>query len=172
MIHPYKIPKEKMPLIVLSDHTSGFVQWAIKFRTQAAYNHIMLQLFPGEFVSQGNTFSAVPLERYVKKNSRLKYWIIKDIKECEINRIGQMVHADLRGSWWSKKYDYTGIIGQLLGLKKFNFPGKMYCSERVARYLYQLEGFENVPRHGSPKDLNEYFKGHPRMEVYGRWAAD
>jgi len=172
MINPYKIPKDRMPLIVLSDHSSGFIQWIIKWRTKANYNHIMLMLDPGEFISQGNTFSCTPLNRYVKERSRLKFWKIKDLKGCEKNRIGQSVNKDLNGSWWSKRYDYLGIVGQALGILKINSPSRMYCSERVSKYLRKLNGFEDLPLHPSPKDLNEYFKTHPRMEVYGRWSAD
>ncbi|HHE04785.1 MAG TPA: hypothetical protein ENL19_01825 [candidate division WOR-3 bacterium] len=172
MINPYNIPKERMPLIVFSDHTSGFIQWLIKFRTNASYNHCMFLLYPGEFVSQGNVFSSIPLSRYVKKNSRLKFWAIKDLKNYERYKIYNMINKELKGSWWSRKYDYLGILGQILGIVKINMPGNMYCSERVSKYLRELEGFEDLPEHSSPKGLNEAFKKHLRMEVYGRWTSD
>lgn len=157
-----------MPLIVFSDHTSGFVQWLIKFRTNASYNHCMFQLYPGEYVSQGNVFSSILLDRYVKKNSRLKFWKIKDLKNWERNKLYNMVNKDLRLPWWKRLYDFTGILGQTLGIKKLNNPFSMYCSERVAKYLRAI--LYDIPKHPSPADLNGLFKTHPRLEVYGRWG--
>lgn len=168
MINPYKITEQKLPLIVFSDLSSGFIQWAIKWRTNSSYNHVMFQLYPGEFASQGNVFSSIPLWRYVKKNSRLKFWKIKDLKNWERNKLYTMINKDLRLPWWKRLYDYVGILGQALGIKKINNPWKMYCSERVAKYLREI--LDDIPLHPSPEDLNELFKKHPRLEVYGRWG--
>jgi hypothetical protein len=172
MINPNKIPRERMPLIVLSTLSSGFTSMWIRWFTNASYSHIMLMLWPGEFVSQGNTFSSVPIFRYLKKNSRLKFWRIKDVTKDEKQKLYDMVANDLSGSWWSKSYDHLGIIGQFLNIRKINSPTRMYCSERVSKYLRGIKGFEDLPVHPSPKDLNELFKKNERCEVYGRWAAD
>lgn len=157
-----------MPLIVLSTHSSGFIAMWIRWRTKASYSHIMFQLYPGEYVSQGNTFSSIPISRYMTERSRLKFWKIKDLKEGEKNKLYQMINKDLKGSWWSRGYDWLGILGQLFGISKINSPGRMYCSERVAKYLREI--LEGIPEHPSPKTLNEIFKKHPRLEVYGRWG--
>jgi hypothetical protein len=170
MINPYKIPTNRMPFVVFSDLSSGLLQFLIKWRTNSSYNHVMFQLNPGEYISQGNVFSRIPLWRYVKKNAKLKFWRIKDLTREEHSKLYSMITEDLAVSWWKRRYDYIGIIGQLLGITKLNNPSTMYCSERVARYLTAI-GIK-MPLHPSPEDLNGIFKNDPRFEVYGRWASD
>ena len=181
MKHPYKMMCDDLPLIVLSDHSSGFIQWAIKWRTKANYNHVMSMIYPGLFTSQGNTFSEVPLDRYMTKNSRLKFWRIKDLTLEEESLIRGRILRRLALPWWKRGYDYLGILGQAVGLKFINNPWNVFCSEQVLKDW--LEGIislrivdgDNVTElseHPSPKDLNEFFKNHPRMEVYGRWSSD
>ena len=169
-INPRKIPKTRLPLIVLSDHSSGFIQWIIKWRTKANYNHIMFMLYPGEFVSQGNVWSKISINRYMTKNSRLKFWKIKNLKGYEKTKLYNMINTDLKKSWWFRKYDYLGILGQALGIKKINNPRTMFCSERVAHYLSAI--IPDMPEHPSPHDLNELFKKHPRFFTYGYWDSD
>ncbi len=171
MKDPNKFTKEHLPLVVFSDHSSGWIQFLIKWRTKGNYNHVMLMLEPGEFVSQGNTFSKCPISRYMTNKSRLKFYRIKDLTEGDIALLYAMIEDDLNGSWWSKHYDYFGIFGQILGISKINSPGRMYCSERVSKYLRALL-LQRIPEHPSPAELNEAMKDHPRTPVFGRWSAD
>jgi hypothetical protein len=167
-INPYRLKKEDLPLIVLSDLSSGFVEWAIKWRTNASYNHIMMMIWPGEFQSQGNVYSSVGIDRYMKKNSRLKFWRIKDLTENEGTAIKGRVINRLNLPWHKRLYDYVGILWQLTGLRWINNPLKAYCSEQVAN---DLKGIIELGKHPSPKDIDEAFKKHPRMKEYGRWEA-
>jgi hypothetical protein len=181
-INPYKITQEKLPLIVLSTLSSGFIAMWIRWFTKASYSHAMSMINPGEFASQGNTFSQAPLWRYVKKNGRLKFWKIKDLKNWERNKIMSRVNKRLRLPYWKRMYDYLGIFGQATKLRFINNPWKPYCSEQVKydcldgiidlAVLDKNGKIVKLPKHPSPKDLNEFFKIHPRMEVYGRWAGD
>ncbi len=179
--NPNKIPKDDLPLIVLSTHSSGFIAMWIRWRTKAYYSHGMSMIQPGEFASQGNTFSVVPVSRYMTRNSRLKFWRIKDLKEWEKNKILSRINKRLNFPWWKRGYDHIGIIGQALGLKFINNPWRVYCSEQVkADWLDDIIGLladlgidaTELPNHPSPKDLNEFFKNYPRFEVYGRWSSD
>ncbi len=184
-IHPNKINKAELPLIVLSDHSSGFFEWVIKFRTKANYNHIMTMIYPGEFASQGNKFSLIPFDRYMTKYSRLKFWKIKDLTKDERTEIKKRIIKRLtkKRPWWRRlsDYDYIGVIGQALGIRKINNPLKTYCSEQVKsdvlvgiielEYIHDKK-YHFLPRHPSPKDINSFFKNHPRMEVFTRWASD
>jgi len=171
VIRPKLIMGEDLPLIVLSDHSSGFIQWLIKWRTKANYNHVMSMLWPGGFVSQGNTFSGISLNRYMTPNSRLKFWKIKDLTKEEEKLIYDRIRRRLDRPWWKRGYDHVGVLGQALGLRFINNPWAPYCSEQVKKdFLDDIIG--GIRKHPSPKDLNELFKKHPRMEVYGRWTAD
>jgi len=172
MINPNNIKQDDLPLIVLSDHSSGFIQWIIKWRTKANYNHVMTMIWPGEFASQGNVFSSVPLSRYMTKQSRLKFWRIKDLTKEEELLIRKRIFDRLNLPRRKRRYDYLGILGQATGLKFIRSPsGRPYCSRQVK--WDDLDGIiDMVEKYPSPKDLNEYFKQHPRLEVYGRWSAD
>jgi len=169
-IDPLKIPKEDLPLIVLSDHSSGFIQWAIKARTKGNYNHVMTCIKTGTFDSQGNTFSRIPMSRYMTPHSRLKFWKIKDLTEKEKASIRLRIMRRLNLPSWKRRYDYIGLIGQVVGLRWINNPWTPYCSEQVRDDV--LEGLISTPKHPTPTDLNRIFKDHPWCEIYGRWASD
>jgi len=172
MLNPNKILKDDLPLIVLSTLSSGFIAMWIRWRTKASYSHIMTMLWPEEFVSQGNTFSTVPISRYMIERSRLKFWKIKDLTGDETYLIYKRINTRLKLPWWKRLYNFPGIFGQMTGLKRINsIFGFPYCSQQVNRDVLD-DIIEGVPDNPSPKDLNEFFKEHPRMEVYGRWAAD
>jgi len=171
VIDPNNIPSEDLPLIVLSDHSSGFIQWAIKARTKANYNHIMSMIKPKFFDSQGNTFSRVPTSRYMTSKSRLKFWRIKDLNAKDKALIKSRILNRLNLPKKKRGYDYLGILGQLIGLRWINNPWKPYCSEQVRKdFLESI--ILDIPKHPTPKELNDIFKKHPWMEVYGRWSAD
>jgi len=170
LINPYSIKQEDLPLVVLSDHTSGWIQFLIKMKSNANYNHIMWMHKPGMLASQGNMFSEIPLSRYMTGNSRLKFWKPKWTTSSRL-LILNMIDIDLKKHWWHRKYDYLGILGQAIGIKKINSPGSMYCSERVAYYLRKV--FDGIPAHPSPHDLNQLFKTKEEdFQVYERWQAD
>jgi len=169
-VNPYRLFEQDLPLIVLSTHSSGFTQWLIRWRIKSNWHHIMMMITPGMFASQGNVFSSASIDRYTTKFGRLKFWRIKDLTEDQKKLLSKMIKKDLTESWWKRKYDYIGILGQALGIKKINNPWSMYCSERVAKYLKKF--LDGIPDHPNPGDLNEIFKNHPQMEVVGYWWAD
>ncbi len=167
-INPYKIAQDQLPLIVFSDLSSGLVQWMIKWRTNSSWNHVMMMLWPGEFQSQGNIFSSVGIDRYMKKNSRLMFWKIKNLTGDETYIIRKRVMDRMNLPWWKRLYDYLGILGQATGLKWINNPWKPYCSEQVRDVL---GGIIKIDLHPSPEDLIATFKQHPRLEEVGRWET-
>ncbi len=166
MIDPRKIPEDRMPLIVLSDHSSGIIQWLIKVRTKSKYNHIMMLNRPGVFASQGNVYSEVPLSRYMTDQSRLKFWRIKDLTKDERKLISERINTRLSLPKSKSGYDYLGILGFLIGFRWINSSAKPYCSENVMNIL---EGIIDLPQHPSPEEIDVIFKKHPRLSVYGRW---
>lgn len=185
IINPYKITKYDLPLMVLSDHSSGFIQWIIKWRTKGNYNHIMGMIRPGEFASQGNVFSSVPLDRYMTKQSRLKFFGFKNLTPDKKILIMTKVidRLNKKRRWWQilGDYDWIGIFGQAIGLPAVNNPLKTFCVEEVREdYLdgvidlaYEKDGvIYRLPRHPNPRQTNEFLKNHPEIVLYGRWTAD
>lgn len=177
------IPDDDCPLIVFSDYASGIWAAFIKMRTEASYNHAMWLLEPGFFASQGNTYSKVPIKGYMGKTNRLKFIRVKGLTSIQKRIICTSINRKLALPWWKKLYDWFGIFGQAVGLKTINVTGLNYCSEDVALHLTSIvdyvvdpkfkEALSLVPLHGSPEDLNIYFKQYPQyFEVYGRWEGD
>lgn len=185
VVDPAKLDpmKDGGPYFVWSDHSSGIVEWGIKFRTKADYNHVMLMPFKGQFVSQGNTYSAVPISRYMKKGNRLEFWKLRNITSVEQQLLLNLIHRDLKAPWWQKMYDWIGILGQAVGVPIINGPTK-YCSERSVSYLIALKRvvmeqktarlldvpLSDIKVHPSPGELLDFFKKHPvDFEYVGYW---
>ena len=179
------IPKADCPLIVFSDNTSGFVEWMIKWRTKASWNHVMWLPWPGEFASQGNTYSLSPFTRYIKKNNRLKFFSIPSLTPVQKALLIESITKKLAKPWWKKRYDWLGIFGQAIGMPWINTTGLEYCSEDVGTHLkYVAEKGMNsenllkhviheIPKHISPQELEDYFKKYPEhFKVYLKWDGD
>lgn len=174
---------EDLPLIVFSDMTSGFVQWLIKWRTKAHWNHCMIAHKPGLFASQGNRFSEVPYERYMKRGNRLKFVEVIGLSVEAKAAILNHVEEKLALPWWRNLYDVPGIVGQALGISWFNMGKLNYCSEAVALHLFDAHDFiedqdlraviAKIPLHGSPRDINDYFKANPaHFRAFAHFDAD
>lgn len=184
MIDPKNIPQDELPLIALSDNSSGLLEFLIKFRTKGDYNHIMWAHRTGFFASQGNTYSEARAERYLKRGSRLKFYTIAGLNDIQKKLIVSSIDNKLNSVWWKKMYDWVGILGQAIGIKKINTPGLNYCSEDVPHHLkfmarHLAEGdtrksiILSIPNHASPQELNDYFKDNPACFVlWGKWEAD
>jgi hypothetical protein len=172
-INPVDIPDQDLPLIVLSDFSSGIIQSLIKIRTNSEFSHIMVMNREGFFASQGNMFSEAPLTRYMKTGNRLKFFKIKNLTEEERFILSKKMEDDLTAPWWKRLYDYPGILGQAFNIRWFNSPFRAYCSERVAAWLRVLPRFNKIPVHPSPQDLNELMKADEiNFELYGVWDYD
>lgn len=183
-MNPQLIPLSDLPLIAFSSNNSGAIEFAINWRTQGDYNHIMWMTKTGIVASQGNTYSEVSVERYMKKNSRLKFVQIVGLTAVQKAFIQESIKQKLALPWYKKLYDWFGILGQAIGIEWINTPGLEFCSEDVPQHLKYLAKFmnddnplkkilEDIPRHTSPQKLNEYFKKFPEhFKVYGKWEAD
>ena len=171
-MNPYKITDYDVPYWVFSDLSSGLAQFLIKWWTNSLFHHAMMILWPGKFTSQGNIFSNTPMDRYLKKNSRLEFWRIIDLTIEERKKLYKMVMDDLALPKRKRRYDYLGVlIGQFSKIKKINHPNKYFCSERNAKYIRAI-GITDCPEHPSPEDLREFFKGSDRFERVGEWTAE
>jgi len=181
-MNPQKIPKKHLPLIVFSDQTSGLFASLIKVWTKGAYNHVMWANRQGFFASQGNTYSEVEVDRYMKDNMRLKFWKIKKLTPVQKRFIIESINEKLKLPWYKKMYDWLGIIGQTIKIKFISTPGLDYCSEDVPQHLIEImpyvdedfaECLANLPKHAAPSELNKYFKKNKNhFEVYGTWDGD
>lgn len=176
------IPVNDFPLIVFSDHTYGWVEFFIKMRTKGEYNHVMIATAKDTFATQGGTYSKQPFSAYMKRGNRLKFVRIIGLTREGADKILASIEKKLSMPWYRKTYDWLGIFGQAIGIKKVNNPWLEYCSEDVAVHIKECAKYfsdkhktvlELIPAHGSPQDLNEYVKKYPSLfETYLRWDSD
>lgn len=182
---PNDISSKQAPMIVFSDNTSGFIEWLIKMRIKGEYNHIMLFMDQGHFVSQGNTYSRIEMSRYMKKGNRLLFVKINGLTDEQKKIIHESVERKLRLPWWKKLYDWPGIFGQAIGIKRLNINGLNYCSEDVRLHFIKVipsltesqsnivKALSDLKKHGSPQDHRETVKRHPKVfELSYLWQSD
>lgn len=163
---PRELPEDIY--VIFSDHTSGPIEYFIKLRTKGMYNHVMMSISRGKFVSQGNTYSEVDMVRYMKKGNRLFFFSMNNLTQEQRDCIMRSIQRKLSLPWWRKMYDWVGIAGQALGIKFININGLNYCSEDVALHiksviLYLEEEQKDLkdilikmPYHGHPQELFDY----------------
>lgn len=158
-----EIPKEDLPLIVLSDNMYSLFSLGIKSHTKGSYSHVMIMVEPGYFVTQNWTLKKVPCAKYLNGRYRLKFVGGDWSKLRKLWVFGGVVY-DVENK--SSRYDWLGILGQLLNIRRLNFKNRNYCSEYVGRYLKMLDPeFSMV--HPSPSDINRWTKESGRNWVYG-----
>ncbi len=184
LVEPTTIPSRDLPLIVFSENTSGLLEFLINWRTKGEWNHVMWIIELGMVASQGNTYSEVPISRYLKKNGRLKFVKVFNLSDSEKLIIRDSILKKLKLPWYKKMYDWLGIVGQAVGIEWINTPWLEYCSEDVPQHLKYLAKFmrdndqlksiiEAIPQHTNPQELNEYFQKYPLFfSVYGEWDSD
>jgi len=171
-IDPREIPVSDLPLIVFSDCTSGLFSFLTKWRTKSPWNHVMFMLRSECFQSQGNMFSEVPLSRYMKRLSRMKFYQMI-VTEEEAIYLKLLVDQDLKKSKWALRYNWLGILTQALPGKwnrRFGGQGK-YCSQNVAYYLNKI-GW-NIPTYPNPGELNRLMEtSTDKVKYLGHYSGN
>ena len=170
IIDPLELGQKHLPLFVLVDNLRGFFPWLIKLHTQGDYSHIAIMTRTRFFASQDLTFKEVPIENYLKPHYQLKFWQFKHMPVEIKAKIFKAVAEDLNAPWYKRRYDFLGLLGQLLRIPWLNNPWRTYCSERIAKYL-RLAGLNIFP-HPTPSDIDAYFKTHPQMQVLGYYFIE
>ena len=167
IIDPLEI-EEGFPYIVLASHSTNLISWAIRWRTKGSYNHGMWLFKKGTVASQDMTYAEKPIKKYMKKGFKLK--IIK-IKNPKKEVIIERIERRLKLPWWKTLYDFMGILGQAIGIKKLNNPYKDYCIESLIKDLLLI--IKGIPIQSSPEDINVLTsKDTDNFEYVGHYLAD
>jgi len=173
IIDPYSIHYSDLPMVVFSDDIRGFIPWAIKARTNGSYNHVMWMTDPGYFISQGLTYKEIPMEKYMTKKHRLKFWSLATLGDQNKSNIQRHINDKRDQPWWKNLYDFPGILGQAIGVRWFNLPWKEFCSEDIARGLRVVPFLRKVIiKAPSPSWLNKEFKQIPEIKYFGHYMYD
>lgn len=181
------LPNDKYPYLVWADHNYSPIASVIKGRTKSNYSHLMLMIDKGVLASQGfTTYKRVPIEEYLKPGNKLKFVGLEGITEKGRALLIESVEKKLKGPWWTKLYDWVGIIGQATGLRWIQNPLLTFCSEDPAYHLQKVElenplefnlalsgAIRGLPKNGSPGIHDEYSKAHRDVfKLYGKWEGD
>lgn len=169
LINPEEIPQGNEVYMVLVDDRRGFLGWFIKAHESGNYNHAMLMIDKGMFVSQANVLKLIKVERYMKPGIFLKFWKVEGLSESDIDIIRKEVKKSL-GRW----YDLVGLVGQALPfLHWIQIPGLFFCSEAITNFFRKTGKFKWLPLESSPPDLDNLSKKHPdQFSVAGYWFSD
>ena len=162
------ICKGDTPVLVLSDRVRGLVPWLIRGHTDGYYNHAMWSHNPGMFATQEWRFRERLASDFVQGDYRLKFWMSFDwgvaVRAQMMARIREQILA--RG-----RYDWLGILGQAICVKRLNLPGRAYCSEAAADVLRQADPLFRMD-HPSPADINRWCKDRSSMVCLGVYDPD
>lgn len=166
MINPYEI--KKFPVFVLVDDRRSFIGFAIKNHSKGCYNHIAELFIPDILASQDTVgYRMVNISKYMKKRYMLKFWAYTGNKKADLI---DSIQKDLKSSVVKRRYDFVGILGQLLHWRWLNNPKTYFCSERVSKHLRAI-GMK-LPKRPNPSELNRLFKKKKTMVCLGHWFED
>jgi hypothetical protein len=148
---------------VLDNDYQGMLGWFIKWFDKNNYCHAMIMRKKGFVCSQNTLFEEVPIFNYMKANVGLKFFRIANLSPEECTAINTAIDNDLKGSLWSRTYNYLGLFLQATPWKS-NFhgmPGQYICSQRLAKYFRMLPRIaEILPPNSSPADEDVIFDTH------------
>ena len=167
-VDPLKLDPLDMPMVVFEADNEGLISFLIRW-VSGQYNHAMW-ITPKGFASQGLRFSYVPIKHYMRKGVKLKFFKIVDMTEEERAAIYTLIEKRVHAPWWRNNYDFLGIFGQFIGIRKLNNPWTTYCSEQMASDLTLT--IVNIKGKPTPEELEEFVKVHPRFEYVGHWIGD
>ena len=168
LINPIAIPQQDFPLICLVDSRRGLIPWIIKAHTSGEYHHVMEQ-FNSFFVASQDFagFRKVHITKYMKPHLFLKFWKVELIPSQRAEWIN-LIHEDIKKGG---KYDFRGILGQLLRLTWIQDPKKYFCSEKVADHQNKISDIE-LPPQPSPNGLDRLFSELEALSVYGYYFME
>ena len=125
----------------------------------------------GRLFNQSWTLKEIDISAYMKPGGMMKFWVCKDITVAERNAIMFKIAYEFKKPLRKRAYDWTGIFGQLFGLRWFNIPSLNYCSESVIKMAKVLFPDYNQ-KHPTPEDIDSLFKGSERMKILGYYLED
>ena len=159
---------KEFPVFVLVDDRRGWFGFLIKQHSKGNYNHIAELFMSGFLASQDMVgYRMVSVSKYLKRRYMLKLWAYRGKRQDELI---DCIRNDLKSSVRQRRYDFLGILGQLLHLNWINNPNTYFCSERASKHLRKI-GMK-LPKHPAPSELNQLFKTKTSMKCLGYWVKD
>ena len=163
-----------IPCVCLVDDRQSFLGWAIKSHESGNYNHAMTMISPNYVASQNpGGYKISKIDGYKSKRFYLKFWQPLKVTDYQLIKWREVIAQGVSAPWWQRRYDFLGIIGQLINVPKIHSPWGKFCSERVRDELVSVfECCKDMRKQPSPADCNEYFKTHKEWFVKGTYNED
>ena len=152
------IPRALLPAVVLTDNRESWLSWRIRRHTHGSYNHACMMHEQGRLASQGWTLKNIPVTDYMRPSNRIKIWVALHWTPEERMRVSIAINQRLALPARKRRYDWLGVIGQLLRIQALQFKRRRFCSEDVRDYLAVVD--EMKDKRPTPENLNVLFKTH------------
>jgi hypothetical protein len=162
------IPRELLPMPILSDNLRSFFAWGIKAHTHGNYNHFMWLIEPGVLATQNLLYEKESVEKYFD-NNRLKFWYCQWSQE-QRDKIIEAINYKLSLPWYRRRYDVLAIVGQLFNIESIQNPFVDICSD-AGSYIKLVDDRYDL-KHPAPADVNRWLESKPEYHVYGRYVPD
>jgi len=166
------IPKEHLPLMVLSSTATSPFAFGIMVKRQTIWNHFMWMHKPGFFASQGFTYSEIPVQKYLGFDRRLKFWNNPNWTEAERKELKNIIQTWLDKPAYTTVYDFVAIAGQALNLVWLQNPATKICSD-YGSFLKEsgVDPDYNL-KYPAPDQVDAWLNDHSKYRVYGRYAGE
>lgn len=164
------IPKNDLPLAVLSRGFYSHFATQISIFQRDLYNHFMWMVSPGKFVSQDFLFHEVSAEEYLQGEHQLKFWRGKNWSKVHKLKLISEIEEWLKKSWWKRRYDVLQLFGIALHIRQLQVPWLHICSDWAGMVNILDPSFPDG--HLTPGEVNEWFKRNNNYEVYGKFTPD
>lgn len=175
---PRTIMQSEEPLMVLCNELNNPIAETIDWRTDIPgvepTDHAMLSRRQAKFVCQTmrvfNAYNEIWMDQYLKRGVSLAFIQLVNSNPDFVAAFNASVDARLNGPWWTKTYDYLGILGQAVGQPWIHTPGLRYCSVDVIRHLVNScpklpktdqKVINNIPPESNPEVLRQIIVQNP-----------
>lgn len=173
-INPLELKENNLPIIIFEEDRQGLFGWAIRWHSKDNYNHAEIMVKLGKVASQDpKGYKEYPIRELLDKRTFMKFWQFDPVDRAEIDIIIKQVEKDLNKPWYARRYDFLGLIGQLVNIRWIQSPWGKFCSESVATNLRLIPRLKNkIPARPNPSELNQIFRTMPDMKLLGYWWSE
>lgn len=161
---------KNFPYVMLTYNYKSFFNIGTAIRTSSCYTHACWLSGKNTVSTQNWKMKQVSFSEYLDGKTRIKLISGKNWTNAQKESIKWKIQDDVNAKG---RYDYLGILGQLIGIPSLNANGRHYCSEEVTDILKGTDRFFkdtfNI-EHPNPSEINKYVMAH--SDRYFIWVYD
>lgn len=161
------IPKEDLPLMVLSRNYYSRIATEISIFDRSLWNHFMWMAHPGKVVTQDMLLREVPIINYLNGKHSLKFWTCSSWPTLGKLAIIKTLEYHLSLPWYKRRYDILQILGIKLHLRRLQIPWLNICSDWADVASLADKRFNK--KYITPGEVNEWCKSTEGYIEYGKF---